>query len=399
MDNGIPCDFAWVPGYLHSVRRGDKEAEADIARELAAAQSLGISAFYSPRIPLFQAPAAAFPHQALFHPFKYLTGLLRRMRGSRCQVFEHSAAEEILDKPSAVEVNGHRIRCGWVILATHNPLMGRTGVGAALLLQTKLNLYTSYALGGRIPRNSVPAASYWDTATPYHYLRVDSRRTHDYAILGGEDHKTGQGDEAAAYRRLGSYWRRLFPGSPVDKRWAGQVIETNDGLPYIGATADRQFAATGFAGNGMTFGTLGAIMACDAVLGRANPWSGLFDPHRKKLRGGTWRYIRENADYPYFMARRWLAGAEAKSLDQVRPGTGEIVRVQGKKVAAYRDPAGKLSLCSPICTHLQCIVRWNSADQTWDCPCHGSRFRATGEVISGPAEQSLQRLPAPRGQD
>jgi Rieske Fe-S protein len=140
-------------------------------------------------------------------------------------------------------------------------------------------------------------------------------------------------------------------------------------------------------------------MACDAVLGRANPWSGLFDPHRKKLRGGTWRYIRENADYPYFMARRWLAGAEAKSLGQVRPGTGEIVRVQGKKVAAYRDPAGKLSLCSPICTHLQCIVRWNSADQTWDCPCHGSRFRATGEVISGPAEQSLQRLPAPRGQD
>ena len=130
-------------------------------------------------------------------------------------------------------------------------------------------------------------------------------------------------------------------------------------------------------------------MAVDAVLKRNNPWSELFAPHRKKIVGGTWNYLKENKDYPYYLLRDWLGGSEGKSLKTLRRNQGKILNLNGKKVAAYRNGDGKVSLCSPVCTHMKCIVHWNDAEKTWDCPCHGSRFAATGEVLSGPAEEDL----------
>ena len=175
----------------------------------------------------------------------------------------------------------------------------------------------------------------------------------------------------------------------MDSRWSGEVIETADGLPYIGEMTEDQFVATGFAGNGMTFGTLAAMMARDAVQKR-RILGCLFDVHRKKVLGGAWDYLRENKDYPYYLPRDWLGGAEEKSLRTLHRNEGKIVRLNGKKVAAYKDAQGKLLLRSPVCTHLKCIVGWNDAEKTWDCPCHGSRFSVSGEVPSGPAEEPLE---------
>jgi Rieske Fe-S protein len=262
-------------------------------------------------------------------------------------------------------------------------------LGAALL-QTKLALYSTYAIGARLPEGTVPEASFWDTADPYNYLRLDRRDACDYAILGGADHKTGQeSDTERNYRALEQHLQRLFPHAIIDHRWSGQVIETPDGLPYIGETAPRQFIATGFAGNGMTFGTLAAIMARDAITGVKNPWRELFDPHRKKLRAVV-DYLRENKDYPFYLVRDRLRGAEDGGLAQLQPGEGKIIRAGGKKVAAYRDKQGKVTSLSPVCTHLGCIVHWNVAEKTWDCPCHGSRFGPNGEPIGGPAESPLE---------
>ena len=269
-------------------------------------------------------------------------------------------------------------------------------MASALFLQTKLSLYTSYALGARVRAGFAPKASFWDTGDPYGYLRVDARRGYDYLIYGGEDHKTGQvTDTKASYANLERKLLAIAPRARVDHRWSGQVITTNDGLPLIGETASRQFAATGYAGNGMTFGTLGGMMAADAALRRRNPWQGIFDIHRTKLLGGTWNYLKENKDYPFYMVRDWLSGAEGKSLRSVGKGQGKILNLDGRKVAASRSQDGKVSLCSPICTHLQCIVAWNTAERTWDCPCHGSRFKPTGEVISGPAEEALEKIAIP----
>jgi glycine/D-amino acid oxidase-like deaminating enzyme/nitrite reductase/ring-hydroxylating ferredoxin subunit len=394
---GIRCDFQWVPGYLHAPLGSPKDRSGpELEEEATAALQLAIPAVYLPRVPFFNVPGVRFPHQALFHPRKYLGDLLRRIPGRGSHVFEAAPAEEILKRPLAVKTGGHRIRGRHLVIATHTPLMGNTAMAPALLLQTKLALYTSYALGARLPAGMLPAACFWDTADPYTYLRVEPRRGYDYAIFGGEDHKSGQADDTqACYRRLERKFLAFAPQARIDHRWSGQVITTNDGLPLIGETAPHQFVATGYAGNGMTFGTLGAMMAVDAILGRANPWRKLLDVHRKKLLGGTWNYLKENKDYPYYFVRDRLARAEGKSLRALRTGEGRLLNLGGRKVAAYRGPDGKVTLCSPVCTHLQGIVGWNRAEKTWDCPCHGARFRPTGEVLAGPAEDPLEKIPVP----
>jgi Rieske Fe-S protein len=268
--------------------------------------------------------------------------------------------------------------------------MGESGLVSSVLFQTKLALYTSYAMGARIPRGSIPIASFWDTNDPYLYLRIDSGAEADYAILGGEDHKTGQVvDTAQCFRRLQDSLGKIAPDAQVDHHWSGQVIETNDGLPFIGESDPGQFVCTGFSGNGMTFGSLSAMMATDWVSQKKNPWAELFDPSRKKLKGGTWDYLKENADYPYYLIKTRFAAAQGESLGNVGKNEGKILKLNGKKMAVFRDADGKVTQRSAVCTHMGCIVRWNAAEKTWDCPCHGSRFKTDGAVISGPAETPL----------
>lgn len=237
---------------------------------------------------------------------------------------------------------------------------------------------------------------YWDTTDPYHYLRVEPGEGHDFAIFGGADHKTGQADNTIdCFTNLLSTVRRILPDFELTDRWSGQVVETNDGLPYIGENAPRQFVATGFAGNGMTFGTIAALMARDWVLNRTNPWRSIFDPHRKNIRAGAWDYVKENKDYAYYMLRDRLFARHARSIGSVRPGHGKVVRLDGAPVAVYRDVHGVVNMCSATCTHLGCEVHFNAAETSWDCPCHGSRFRVDGSVIGGPAERPL----APYGEE
>lgn len=390
----IACDFHWVPGYLHtSLREPNSQRIEELQREAALAKELGIAAEFMPEVPFYKLPGVKFPHQALFHPRKYLKALLKTIPGEGSFVFEETEVEEIEDQPLKVKSGTHTVTGKYLILATHNPLTGNSGAISAMLFQTKLALYTSYAVGGKVPTGTVPEAAFWDTSDPYDYLRVDRREDHDYIIFGGEDHKTGQEENTnEPYQRLEKRLRVFLPQIQIDHRWSGQVIETNDGLPFIGENAEHQFAATGFSGNGMTFGTISAIMAVDKLTNRSNPWTELFEINRKKLLGGTWTYIKENKDYPFHLLRDWIARGDGNSVNDLALGEGKILKLDGKKVAAYKDDAGNVTLCSPVCTHLKCIVDWNTAEKSWDCPCHGSRFTPTGEVISGPAEEALEKI-------
>jgi glycine/D-amino acid oxidase-like deaminating enzyme/nitrite reductase/ring-hydroxylating ferredoxin subunit len=387
----IACEWTRIPGYLHAALGDDREDERPALGELAAlANALGFPAEYVEAVPGAGRPGVRFEDQAKFHPRKYLAALVREIPGRGSHVFEHTESEEVTDTPLAVEANGHRLSCGAVVIATHTPLVGKTSLASATLLQTKLYLYTSYVVAGRVPKGSIPEASYWDTGDPYDYLRIDRHRDHDLAIFGGEDHKTGQAsDTEACYRALEKRLRRLLPDIELTHRWSGQVVETNDGLPFIGETSPRQFVATGFAGNGMTFGTLGAMMARDAVLGRRNPWTDLFDVGRTKIGRGAWNYIKENVDYPYYMVRDRLSRPDSTSLRGLRRGQGRIVEIDGETMAVFRDDQGTLTRLSAKCTHLGCRVNWNEAERTWDCPCHGSRFTPEGKVLAGPAESPL----------
>jgi len=390
-EHEIDADFEWVDGYQHAPVGDEASRQPETLRDDAAlARELGFDAEYLDEVPNFAVPGVRYEGQARIHPRKYVAGLVSAIAALGGRIHEHSEAGKFHDDPLRVEVNGCTVTCGDVVIATHNPLVGIGSVTAASLFQTKLALYTSYVIAGRVPKNTVADALWWDTADPYHYLRVEPHQAYDLLIFGGEDHKTGQvTDTAACYQRLEARLAGLFPEVELTHRWSGQVIETPDGLPYIGSSAAHQYSATGYSGNGLTFGTVAAMMMSDAILERKNPWSDLFHPQRKVLARSAWDYIKENVDYPYYRIRDRFAGAESRSLRSVKRGQGKIIERHGEKVAAYRDPSGVLELRSATCTHLGCTVAWNPAERTWDCPCHGSRFKTTGQVIAGPAESPL----------
>lgn len=403
-ENAISCGFDWVDGYLHTPVTDDDRPDPGFEEDAALATDLGFDAAFVHDVPWVGGPGIRFERQARFHPRKYLAGVAQLIRAAGGRIHEHSEVDEFCPRgdvgrrgagqdPLGVRVNGHTLTCDDIVIATHNPLVGVSGLASATVFQTKLALYTSYVVAGRVAHGTVPDALFWDTADPYHYLRLDPHRDYDMVIFGGNDHKTGQAQSPAeCYQGLEAVITAQLPEIEITHRWSGQVIETPDGLPYIGRMADHQFAATGFSGNGMTFGTVGAMIVSDAILGRTNPWAELFDPGRAAIRRGAWQYVKENADYPYYLIRDRFAGAEGRSLRSLKRGCGMILERDGAKVAAFRNEGGGVTLRSAICTHMGCSVAWNDAERTWDCPCHGSRFKPNGDVISGPAEAPLPEV-------
>lgn len=390
-ESNIGCRFERIPNYLHASLRSDKDESGELQEEAELARKLGFSAEFLDSAPLVNRPAVRFPDQGRFHPLKFLGGVAQAVHGDGCAIHENSEVTEVASEPLAVVCGDVRIDCDHVIVATHVPLMGKAGYINATLLQTRLIPQSTYVVAAKVPKGTIPDASFYDTSDPYYYLRIDRTPRYDYVIFGGEDHKTGQIENTnERYQRLEALLKELVPEAEFYARWSGQVIETNDGLPLMGETAERQFVATGFAGNGMTFGCLAGLMASDWVLGKRNPWQDLFSTSRTNIRGGTWDYVKQNAEFPYYMIADRFSKADGTSVEEVAPGEGKILAIDGKRVACSRDKQGNLCAVSAVCTHMGCYVHWNGAEQTWDCPCHGSRFHPSGEVLAGPAETPLE---------
>lgn len=386
----IDCHFAHVPGFLHASLPGDRDEREALSEEAKLAAEFGFEATYLDAVPVFERPGVRFLNLARFHPLQYVAGLLKKIPGQGSHVFEQTEAEGI--EGDSVQARGHIVNCRFIMIATDVPLMGKTNLLSATLFQTKIAPYTSYVIGGRLRPGVAVDGLFWDTSDPYFYLRLEPHKEHDYVVFGGADHKTGQTEDTTSrFDDLEKVLREFLPQVRLDHRWSGQVVESVDGLPFIGETAEHQFVATGFSGNGLTFGTLGAMMARDAALGRKNPWQDLFAVDRKEL-STVWNYVRENSDYPYYMLKDRLTAPEGQSLGCLSPGEGKILRIQHERVAAFRDDQGQVTELSPICTHMGCLVHWNDAEKTWDCPCHGSRFHPTGAPLAGPAETPLNAM-------
>lgn len=301
---------------------------------------------------------------------------------------------------------------GSVIVATNTPINDR------FVIHTKQAPYTTYVIGARVPRGAVTNALYWDTAQhkgmsdesgpiPYHYVRLqhsasqkssneNEQNNHDVLIVGGQDHKTGQADDAEQrYGRLEAWARERWPKiNSIEFRWSGQVMESVDGLAFIGRNPmdkENVYIVTGDSGNGMTHGTIAGILLTDLISGRENPWATLYDPSRKTLRAAG-DYVKENLNVAAQYAEGFFTGGEVDSAEEIEPGGGSIIRRGLSKIAVYRDDDGTLHERSAVCQHLGCIVTWNSNEKTWDCPCHGSRYDRYGRVITGPANTDLARV-------
>src|SRR5262249_39597562 len=275
-----------------------------------------------------------------------------------------------------------------VVVATNSPINDRIAIHA------KQAAYLTYVIGANVPRGSVEKALFWDTQDPYHYVRLVSAGETEILLVGGEDHKTGQQDDAALrYARLESWARERFPGlREIRYRWSGQVLEPVDDVAFIGRNpldGDNVFVTTGDSGMGLTHGTIAGMLLCDLIAGRANRWAELYDPSRKTVRAAG-RFAREASNMAW-QYTDWVTPGDVASPAAIAPGAGAVLRRGLAKVAAYRDLEGALHELSATCPHLGGVVSWNSAEHTWDCPCHGSRFDRHGRVLTGPANSDLSK--------
>jgi glycine/D-amino acid oxidase-like deaminating enzyme/nitrite reductase/ring-hydroxylating ferredoxin subunit len=387
-DEGIDCDFQRLNGYLFPAT-GDSPDNLD--EELEAAQRAGLKGVskLAPAPPPFDAgPCLCFPGQAIFHPLKYLRGLSEAVVREGGRIFTESPVENVQggSEARAVTRDGYTVKAGAVVVATNTP------VNDVVTMHTKQYAYRSYVVVFRIPKGSVANALYWDTADPYHFIRLQRcSDEEDYLIVGGEDHKTGQGDPEQAFGQLHEWAKHYFPqAKETDLRWSGQVMEPVDSLAFIGRNPGDEpnvYIATGDSGHGLTHGTIAGMLLTDLILGRENPWADLYDPSRTTLRTAM-TYVAENANVAVQFLN-WLAPGSFRSTDDIPPGEGVVVQRGLHKVAVCRDDEGRLHECSAVCTHLGCIVNWNGAEKTWDCPCHGSRFGPDGTVLNGPALKDL----------
>ena len=251
----------------------------------------------------------------------------------------------------------------------------------------------SYVIEAVIPSQQLPEALFLDTQDPYHYFRVDRSLLNDRIILGGEDHETGQASDAEArFAKLETFLKKLLPDAPyqIVRRWSGQLYETIDGIPYIGKThTNKQWLiATGFAGNGMTFGVLSALIHRDLILGRENATTRLY---RTRRFTGILHYMERGYNFVKEFVKGFFRNEE-QDMRKIGHDEGAVVRINGEQVAVYKSKTGEVTKLSPLCTHLKCVVAWNPDGKTWDCPCHGSRFEKTGKVLNGPASKPLKRI-------
>jgi glycine/D-amino acid oxidase-like deaminating enzyme/nitrite reductase/ring-hydroxylating ferredoxin subunit len=390
----IECDFERLDGYLFLPPHGKAD---ELLREYEAALRAGIDGLEwvsaAPIDGFDTGPCLRFPRQGQFHPLKYLAGLSRAIQRLGGVIHCGASAREVCggEAPYVMTADGHRIDCGAVVVATNAPINDKVAI------HTKQASYTTYVIAARVPRGTVEKALYWDTLDAYHYARLKDPQG-ELLIVGGEDHKTGQADDAERrFANLELWMRTRWPAArEVLHRWSGNVMEPVDYLAYIGRDPSQEnvYIVTGDSGNGMTHGTIGGLVITDLIHGVAVPWASLYDPARVTVKAAR-NFVREASNMAW-QYTSWITPGEIDSTDQLRAGSGAVIRRGVHKIAVYRDAQGGLHEVSAKCTHLGCIVKWNDADNSWDCPCHGSRFDAFGQVLAGPAVDPLEPMEDPR---
>ena len=385
---GIDCDFRRKPNYTYAASR---DRLGDIEKEVEAAQRAGLPASYTEEtdLPYPVAGAVRFEDQAEFHARRFVVALARLIPGDGSHVFERTRATGVSDgTPLRVETTGAALSARHVVVATHFPFLDRGGYFA------RQHPERSYALGVRI-RGEPPQGMYISAESPTRSIRSHPTDDGEILIVGGEGHKTGQGgDTAERYETLIRFAREHWDVESIDYRWASQDNETVDHLPYIGKLSPVSrniYTATGFAKWGLAQGVAAAMIFEDLIHGRPNDWAKVYDPSRFKPLASAKDLTKENANVAMRFVGDRVTKRGARDAEELAPGEGDIARLDGQKVAAFRDPDGRLHAVSPLCTHMGCQLNWNSGDESWDCPCHGSRFDVDGGILHGPAVKPLER--------
>ncbi|WP_404430394.1 FAD-dependent oxidoreductase [Sutcliffiella horikoshii] len=391
----IDCDFRILPSFIYST---SKEMEQKVEEEANAYLKLGIDGGFAHKedlaLPFSIKNGVIMRDQAQFHPVKYLNGLLQAFTKLGGKVYEHTRATDIQTDSSVVETeNGFEVKSNHIIVSTHYPFndMNR-------LLFSRLHVERSYALAAKINKGNIPDGMYLSADKPTRSIRsATGPNGEKLLLLGGEGHPTGQNDRGTLtnYEKLAEFGARYFDIDDIPYHWSSQDIFSLDSLPYIGPIkkgSDNVLIATAYAKWGMTNGTIAACILNDSILNKENRYKDLFHPSRSELDYSSAKnFVRENAT----VAKELLKGKinrESRSIEELEHDEGGIIRLDGKKVGAYKDKEGTCHLLKPTCTHMGCDVVWNDAERSWDCPCHASRFSYKGDVLEGPATKPLKRI-------
>ena len=386
----IDCNFETKVGYLYAETEKEAEQLNDI---LESSKNAGIDVERSTTngVPVSFLQSIKFDGQAQFHPLKYIQGLAKQFIELGGVIKNHTFVNEVKqEEDQCIAIAGNEVFvAGYLLYATHIP----PGINK---FSFRCAPYRSYVLGIRLNDDSqYPENLAYDMQEPYHYFRTHVVNGEKILILGGADHKTGHDDPQQAFEDLENYAAQRFIVKDIPYHWSSQYYVPADGLPYIGKmneADDRIFVATGYNGNGMTWGTVAGHLISDLMLGRDNPFTELFDPCRVKPIAGFTEFVKENADVAYHFVVDRFTSEDMESFKEIGRDEGKVVDFEGNQLAIYKDKEGIVSALSPVCTHAGCIVSFNTEEKSWDCPCHGGRFDLDGKVLCGPPLSALKQV-------
>jgi len=390
LKHGINCNFEEKTGYLLAL---DDKQNSKLEKMIEGAQKVGIDMNFCENItfPVPYVSIASVPAQAQFHPLKYINGLAEAFLNLGGMIIEDCVYLSHNEESVGIQTETSRgvFMSGDLVFATHTP----PGVNILHLMAAP---YRSYVIAFEQGEKKYSEDLVYDLDDPYRYYRTQTVDGQKLFIAGGEDHKTGhEEDTGICFSNLENYMRKHFSLGAAVYSWSSQYYEPVDGLPYIGklpGSKENVFTATGFRGNGMIFGTLSSQIISDSILGNKNKYEKLFDPRRIRPVEGFGNFVKETASALTDFVKDKIFTDKINSLAELTDGEAKVVKYENESYAIYRESGEKSHVLKSTCPHTYCEVRWNGAEKSWDCPCHGSRFSINGRLLTGPSTEGLQRV-------
>jgi glycine/D-amino acid oxidase-like deaminating enzyme/nitrite reductase/ring-hydroxylating ferredoxin subunit len=384
----IKCEFSQSQAFLFAQ---DEKQTKELKDIYSACKDVTLPVKYANDIPvpLEFTKAIAVPGQGKFHPLRYVFGLAEAFENIEGVILDRCRVTDVKEEGGVVMVESEKgiFQGSYAIYATHIP-------PTINILHLRCVPYRSYAMAIRLASGDYPMNLAYDMYDPYHYYRTQRIGANNYLIVGGKDHKTGhEPNTEAPFLTLESHIRTHFDVEAVTHRWSSQYYEPADGLPYIGhfpGHGKKILVATGFGGNGMTYGTIAAQVLKNIVLELKSDLVDLFSPSRIKPIAAFKNFAEHNIDVFKQIAGKIFSSPEASEFADLAPGEGKIFKIDDQSIGIYKDANGALHAVNASCTHMRCTVSWNLTEKSWDCPCHGARYSMDGRLLNGPALQDLE---------
>ena len=383
----IDCGFEQKDGYVYAQTEEQLEK---LQKIFNASKDAGVSVSYADTIPVpveFK-KAIVYAGQAQIHPTHYTHAIAREFEKLGGIILQNCTVDKFENNDGELNIESSQglLKAHSLIWATHIP----PGVN---LLHFRCAPYRSYAMAVTLNDDNYPDSLAYDMYDPYHYYRTQTIDAKKYLIVGGEDHKTADIQNTdACFTHLESYVRKYYDVGEIAYKWSSQYFEPSDGLAYIGqlpGNPDNVYVATGLGGNGITYSHIAAITFADLITKGDSEFKKLFNPNRVKPVAGFSNFVKENADVVKEFFKKRFSLTNISEVAELASGEAKLVKYEGESIALYKDESGNLHAIDPVCPHAKCMVDWNSAEKSWDCPCHGSRFSYDGELLTGPARHGL----------